>query len=371
MNLVRAIACQAGFLALALGQAPDPRQIFQEAVGMQQRGDYASAAEQYRRLVKLQPAALPAWVNLGAALVQLKEYGEAIAAYRTALSLDRGNRDVQFLLALAYFKKGEDASASGQLEEMMKAAPGDVRAATLLGECYLRLGKQDRALGLLAPLAESAGGNPDFSWVLGSALIATGRLREGAAVMERVAKQTNAADAYMLAGRALFRLNEFERAKADLETAARLNPELPGVFAALGSALEKNADNEGAILAFRKELARNAGDFEANFGLGSVLYFERNLEEARGYLSQALRLDPSSVLARYELALVNKAAGQFEDAVADLEKVERADPNWQQIHVELAALYFRVHRPEDGARERQIVDRLSEEERKAGPGALH
>jgi hypothetical protein len=38
-----------------------------------------------------------------------------------------------------------------------------------------------------------------------------------------------------------------------------------------------------------------------------------------------------------------------------------------QAHVELAAVYFRLHRNEDGERERQIVDRLAEEERKAGP----
>jgi hypothetical protein len=32
-------------------------------------------------------------------------------------------------------------------------------------------------------------------------------------------------------------------------------------------------------------------------------------------------------------------------------------------HVELAALYYRLKRPEEGAREKQIVDRLAEEQR--------
>jgi hypothetical protein len=31
--------------------------------------------------------------------------------------------------------------------------------------------------------------------------------------------------------------------------------------------------------------------------------------------------------------------------------------------VELAALYYRLNRPEDGAREKKIVDRVREEER--------
>jgi hypothetical protein len=33
-------------------------------------------------------------------------------------------------------------------------------------------------------------------------------------------------------------------------------------------------------------------------------------------------------------------------------------------HAELAALYFKLKRPEDGAREKQIVDRITEEQRR-------
>ena len=54
----------------------------------------------------------------------------------------------------------------------------------------------------------------------------------------------------------------------------------------------------------------------------------------------------------------------MEAAVKDLEKVVRAEPEWIEPHVELAALYYRLNRPEDGAREKQIVDRLAEEQRR-------
>jgi len=43
--------------------------------------------------------------------------------------------------------------------------------------------------------------------------------------------------------------------------------------------------------------------------------------------------------------------------------VVRDTPDWVEPHVELAALYYRLHRPEDGARENHIVDRLAEEQR--------
>jgi tetratricopeptide (TPR) repeat protein len=369
MRALRAILCLAMLLALAWGQpAADPERLFREAVSAQQRGDNALAVQQYRRVVETRPDFFSAWVNLGVALVQLKQFPDAIESYKRALALDPKNRDVQLYLALAYLKNRDEFGASAELEKLAKADPKDLRVAILLGDCYLQLGEYDRALTLLAPLAKMAGDNPDFLWVFGSVLISNGRLREGVALVERVAQQTQAADAYLLAGRTLFRLNEFERARDSLETAVRLNPNLPGVYTALGLAREKMVDNQGAMEAFRKGLEREPNDFEANFGLGSILYYERDLEAARTHLDRALRIDPSAILARYEMALVEKAAGQIEAATADLETIVKADPNFLNAHVELATLYFRLKRVEDGARERQIVDRLSEAERRAGPG---
>jgi hypothetical protein len=53
-----------------------------------------------------------------------------------------------------------------------------------------------------------------------------------------------------------------------------------------------------------------------------------------------------------------------EAAAHDFEKVVQADPKWAQPHVELAALYFRLNRQQDGERERAIYDRLTAEQQK-------
>ena len=73
---------------------------------------------------------------------------------------------------------------------------------------------------------------------------------------------------------------------------------------------------------------------------------------------------PTSPLARYELARVKRVQGQLNAAVNDLERVVRDERRWIPPHVELAALYYRLKRPEDGARERQIVDRLAEDQQR-------
>lgn len=47
----------------------------------------------------------------------------------------------------------------------------------------------------------------------------------------------------------------------------------------------------------------------------------------------------------------------------NFEAVSRAIPEWLLPHVELAALYFELKRPEDGERDKSIVDRIPDQER--------
>jgi hypothetical protein len=39
--------------------------------------------------------------------------------------------------------------------------------------------------------------------------------------------------------------------------------------------------------------------------------------------------------------------------------VVKADPNWAQPHIELAALYFQMNRQAEGEKHRAIFDRLN------------
>ena len=119
---------------------------------------------------------------------------------------------------------------------------------------------------------------------------------------------------------------------------------------------------------FREALKTNPDDFDANLYLGAILCKRRDLEEAQPYLERAIRLKPSSSMARYEMALLKSASEQYQAAAEDLEKVVKDDPEWLEPHVELASLYYRLHRPEDGLRERQIVERISAQQQKKGPG---
>lgn len=366
---------RAGILTLVLlaapwaqGQSATPDQLFSRATEEQQRGDLTAAIRDYRAVLAARPESIPAMVNLGAALAHAGQVDAAIAEYEAALKLNPQLPSVHLDLGLAYSRRNDVEHARDEFAAAHRAEPDEVRIAILLGDAEARTGEAAEAAAMLAPMEAANAGNSDFEYVLGEALIATGRLREGAARVEKSAAMTNSAESWMLAGSSLLKANEFPEARRDLDHAQRIDPSIPGLCTLDGTARDKDGDASAAEPVFRQALQQNANDFDANLYLGAILYKQRKMDEAKTYLEKALQLNAQSTMARYEYAMWESTAGQSEAAAQMLEKLAADDPKWLEPHVELATLYYKLHRPEDGKRERAIVDKLTAEQQQQGPG---
>ena len=349
-------------------QGTDPEALLRRGITEQQQGDYNSAIRDYREYLKVQPDAVQAEMNLGAALAHVGQYDEAISLYQKALPSLTFKNPVLLNLGLAYYKKNDFHDAHEQFEALQKLEPRNLQVATLLGDCDVKLGRSQDAVDLLQPLGTEGSKNLDFQYVLGTALIQTGHLRDGVARIENVARNSNSADSFQLAGATLLQLNEYESARRDLEAALRLNPKLPNIYTLVGEARDKTGATAEAESAFRQALRSNPDDFEANLYVGAILYKRRDLDKAKAYLEKAVGLRPRDPMARYENAMLKSATGQYEGAALDLEQLVKEDPQWLEPHVELASLYYKLHRPQDGAKERALVDRITAEQQARGPG---
>jgi tetratricopeptide (TPR) repeat protein len=349
-------------------QQGDSERLLRNAVEAQQHGDLPTAIRDYQKLLQLKPGMAEARVNLGAALADSGRFDEAIAQYRLALPEARDKSPIRLNIGLAYYKKGDLEAASREFDDLRRLQPENAQIAILLGDSEVRLGRGSAAVAMLRPMEAANATNPDFEYVLGTALLQAGERREGAQKLSTLAEQTQSADAYLLAGSTFLDLNDFEHARFDLEAALRLKPSLPHIYTLTGMARDGSGDQAAAEPAFREALRQDRNDFNANLYLGSILYKRRAMGEAKSYLDHALELNPSSSMARYEVAVWNSKSGHYEEAAKGLEQVTRTDPNWLEPHIELANVYYRLHRPQDGAKERQIVAQLTEQQQTKGPG---
>jgi tetratricopeptide (TPR) repeat protein len=355
--------------SLARAQTSSPEQIFREAVAAQQRGDDATAIVKYQALIKLRPEVVEVRANLGAALAHAGRYDEAIEQYRAALVKLPDNSALRLNLALAYYKKGDLKQAAEKFDSLHQADRGDVRVATLLADCYSRMGRDQDAIGALTPAETAHPDDLNVAWALGSALIRTGRSADGLPLVVLVAEKGHSADANFVAAQSYLALSEFERADVFAKEALKLDPQMKGLHSLCGRIKQYLGDFPGAKADLEKAFAENPDDFDAHVTMAAILNLDRDVDGAERHAKRALELMPSSPLARYQMARVQRSRGDIAGAVLNFEKVIAAEPEWLRPHIELAALYYRLNRPEDGLKERAIVDKLYMQGKKLGPDA--
>jgi len=347
-----------------MSQADD---YLRKGIAAQQQHDLRAAIDDYQKALAIDPKLVEARANLGAALSEAGQFDEAIDEDNKALASAPGNLGVRMNLGLAYYKKGDTANAHIAFEAVHAARSQDVSAAVLLGYTDIKLGKSNEAAAMLTPLEKGHESNMDLEYVLAYALIDSGEEAAGLPRMEKVAKATRSADAYFIAGTARLRRREFHEARADFDAAIDLHGNFPGLYTMAGQARDALGDTPAAQSAFEQALKQDPKDITANLYLGAMHLKQRDLDTARSMLELALQLQPANPMARLQMAKLNGMTGKYTEAAATLEELEKADPNWIDPHVELAAIYYKLHRPDDGQRERNIVQQIEAKQQKAGP----
>ena len=217
------------------------------------------------------------------------------------------------------------------------------------------------------PLEPQNESNTKLEYVLAFSLIQAGRDKEGVPRMEKFAKATHSANAYVIAGSSLLHRGEMTDARVDLNAAMQLDPSIPGLSTMVGQAQYALGDMKSATAAFQAALRQNPQDFDANVDLGAIHVKEHDYANARPLLELALTINPKSPLARIEMAKLDEATGRYAEAAVALEELVKAEPNWMNAHWELATAYMELNRPEEGKRERMIAQELRARQSKQEP----
>jgi Tfp pilus assembly protein PilF len=188
-------------------------------------------------------------------------------------------------------------------------------------------------------------------------------------LVNRILREGESAEAHLLLGTTKMNAQEFADALVDLKKAVELNPKLPDVYSYYGLALLTTGDMAAAADAFREELKSNPNDFVSNLQLGVIFKQDQRYDEARSSFDRALRARPGDPGVRYQLATLDLANGNIEQACSRLEQLIAETPQFVEAHVSLATIYYRLKRKADGDRERAIVLKLNAESQATQPGA--
>lgn len=217
---VSVIVSATGLAQLAV-ESPKAQEHFNRARELSDKGEFASAASEYRRAIDAAGGKYPeAHNNLGMMLGIIGDVRAAMSAFKTAIEQDAGYPEAHYNLGLAYSLQGEGAAAERELTKAIELAEGDfAEAHNNLGILYAKKGDTSRAImEFKIAVEQSDGFYSDAHYNLGVALFAVGKVEASIAEFRDAIDQTgffpeahyNLAIAFIRVGKNAEAAREFE-----------------------------------------------------------------------------------------------------------------------------------------------------------------
>jgi tetratricopeptide (TPR) repeat protein len=168
---------------------------------------------------------------------------------------------------------------------------------------------------------------------------------------EILALNPDSAEADMLAGEALNGLKDNEGAEKMFRAAIQVNPKEPDVHFGLGYLLWVNKQFPEAAAEFQAELANDPRHLQSSLYLADCEVQLSRLQDARPLLERVVHEDGALVLAHLDLGAVYTDSGQNEDALRELLLAEKLAPEEVNVHWRLAKLYKTMGKREESKAE--------------------
>ncbi len=105
---------------------------------------YHQAIQAYREALRIQPEHANVWYNLGSAYDDLKQYDQAIQAYREVLRIQPEYVNAWYNLGNAYYNLKQYEQAIQAYRETLRIQPEDAGVWYNLGVTYYRQGQRDK-----------------------------------------------------------------------------------------------------------------------------------------------------------------------------------------------------------------------------------
>jgi tetratricopeptide (TPR) repeat protein len=351
-------------------QPQDSRAFFYLGRCYASEEQWAQAADAYRSVIKLTPAAQQmdaamagAYEGLAEALHKLGKNAEADAelakAQRLRATLQKGGA------SLDVSDTGKANGDSNQLElQSMMLRPGDSdqydakaeasytkSVSLLLGQAYHNLGVIDARASRYTQAAEefsqAAKWEPsipslDRNW--GLAAFRAEKYEEAAAPLERELRltPTDLSIREML-GLCYYMGDNFAKSAETLRPVLDQLPDNAGLLYAAGVSLVRSGDAKNGVRVFSRMLEKDQSVPAVHLILGQAYTQEQNYPEALAEFARALQLDPHTAEAHYGSGMVTLKQGKLDASADEFQQELSVNPGYIPAEYQLGYVRLEMH----------------------------
>ena len=383
------------FLARAVKLNPqDPAARRNLAANQWQLGRLKEAHDNLDRLLRSNPQDKLATFLLGMVSEKEKSYSRSAKLLALVPDVMAQQPDGWVALGNSYYHMGETEKAKSALQHLLDPA-SNARAAFLGGQISMEAADYSTAEALFRSVRSSYPNRPRLEFEIARAEYRAGRLAESEkTLLEAVEANRATSDGYVLLCRMLSAEGSDVRALRTAVQAAQTFPDSAEVMSTKGSielklqyfndaaasyekatTLKDSAEaerglataqwkagmHERAASAFEEAIRRYPRDAPVYQAYGTVLLEDGSPQKkakAADLLKHALTLDESAVEPRYQLANLELADGNLEQARSYLERAIQLDPNDRRLHFALSRVYRRLGREADANKETETYQKL-------------
>jgi tetratricopeptide (TPR) repeat protein len=305
----------------------DPEALFVRARLHVTEGEDAQAVTLLRRVLDRRPDWAQAHLLLATPLQRTGDPNGARSALNRALELEPGLVDAQIQLARLYAQLGEQEQAVEVGLRALDRAPDNASLHVLVAESLVQLGQGERAADLLARIppaqmnAETHYAVGRTAQILGRAAMARGHL-ERAWQLEPTRFETL---------RALLELDRSEGRLAESEARVRAAREAEPRDARLallgGEVALRRGDAVAAESAIRRSIEIDPKYLPAYQTLAMLLVATGREAEVLATFQKAEQANPTSGVAHVQLAALYEGMGRYDEAISHYEDALRLDPS--------------------------------------------
>ena len=274
---------------------------------------------------------------------------QAVEQYKLALDADPNSLMLQDGLAELYFKIGRIREAVQAAQEQVQRNPDDVVAHELLGKVYVRsLGDMQGAqasdmlklaIAEYEKLAKLKPDDVETKLLLGQLYGANHESVKAEKEFKAAQGLDSNSEEVVLNMARLFTEEGSPQRAVDALAAVPVADRTERMEYALGASYDQVKDPKQAAAAYKRALAIEPDNLDAQRGLANALLLDGQLDEAMKSLAIILAAEPQDVQSTIHVSEVQRRKGNYKEALTTLEKAKLLAPDNPELVYNEALLY--------------------------------
>jgi Tfp pilus assembly protein PilF len=309
--------------------------------------------------------------ELGTALLEAELWQEAVTELSGSLASQPRNSETIVRLARAYLGLKDLPAAGRTLESAVARGVDPAPVYALLASVYEQSGHIENAIPAMRLAIDRDPQSERYRFSYG--LLLTNAFAPDAAVIrlkEALETFPQSPRLWLGLGIAHFKAGKNDEAAKALTRAIELDPKFAPPFAYLGMTYVEIGQYDQAVKSYEQALTNDPKLGVVHYLIADALQKQNTAEANAGtierHLFRAVELEPSFAPARLSLGKHYLRNNRLTDAVEQLDRVIKLDPNLAEGYYQIARAYTKLKRQAEAQTAMATFKRLSESQKEQG-----